>query len=638
MELEITIKELHEFLLAHPEHRGSFSIEGKDGWNEIDNSAITAPNSIYYTIETKNGNIAKCSPDHLFYGKDWIKCKELQIGSLILTNTGYSEIILLELSTEKMDLYDIEVRNSHNYYGNGILSHNSSISDVITFGLYGKLEGKNLKDIPNRVNGNTWVRITCTANGSEYIIERGLEPSIFNLFIDGIPYDKAGIKSVQEFIVDNVIQIPSYVFSNTISLSINDFKSFLKMTPKDKKAIIDKIFGFYIINMMRDLLKEESKTIRETIIRLDSDISSVTRSITTSMNELEILTEKLKEDSKDQIEDYKKRLADFKNLYEFHQKNVASFLVKENEVRDQTRKIYSLLSEAKSSLNNIIEKLELYSNDKCPECLSDLHTTFHLDVKNTLEHQKNDFNEKINEYNLLYKESRDSENSIIETKSKLNEKGGKISYQIASLETEIKKLSSNKSNEEANSLKRIVETLRTDLQEHSSLKSSTEKKSVWVKKLEEILGDKGVKQLAIKSILPSLNANIVDLMAGLHLPYEVRFNEDFDASIFHLGQEISISTLSTGQMKKVDFVVLLSVLRLMKIRFSSINLLFLDEIFSSIDADGIYTILNTLRNICDDLGLNVFVINHAPMPTEIFDYNISLSLRNSFSEMVIQKV
>jgi len=30
----------------------------------------------------------------------------------------------------------------------------STISDVITYGLYGKLEGKKLKDIPNRINGN----------------------------------------------------------------------------------------------------------------------------------------------------------------------------------------------------------------------------------------------------------------------------------------------------------------------------------------------------------------------------------------------------------------------------------------------------------------------------------------------------
>jgi DNA repair exonuclease SbcCD ATPase subunit len=259
-------------------------------------------------------------------------------------------------------------------------------------------------------------------------------------------------------------------------------------------------------------------------------------------------------------------------------------------------------------------------------------------MKSDLEKQRGEIQSQIQVYTELYEKSRDSENKISVEKGKLNEKGGKISFQISSLEDEIRKISSSKSSEELNSVKRIVENLRSDLQDHSEQKTTTEKKSVWIKKLEDILGDKGVKQLAIKSILPSLNANIADLMSALHLPYQVNFNEDFDASIFHLGQEISISTLSTGQMKKVDFVVLLAVLKLMKIRFSSINLLFLDEIFSSIDADGIYTILNTLRKICDDLGLNVFVINHAPMPTEIFDYNITLSLRNSFSEMLIQKV
>lgn len=30
----------------------------------------------------------------------------------------------------------------------------TSISQVITFALYGKVEGKKLKDIPNRINGN----------------------------------------------------------------------------------------------------------------------------------------------------------------------------------------------------------------------------------------------------------------------------------------------------------------------------------------------------------------------------------------------------------------------------------------------------------------------------------------------------
>jgi DNA repair exonuclease SbcCD ATPase subunit len=76
----------------------------------------------------------------------------------------------------------------------------------------------------------------------------------------------------------------------------------------------------------------------------------------------------------------------------------------------------------------------------------------------------------------------------------------------------------------------------------------------------------------------------------------------------------------------------------MKSRFNSMNLLFLDEIFSSVDGDGVYCILGALRNICDQLGLNTFVINHAQMPTAIFDYCIKISKKSNFSEMEIEKV
>ena len=65
----------------------------------------------------------------------------------------------------------------------------STISQVITFGLYGKLEGKKLKDIPNRINGNAWVRITLDHQAVEVVIEGGLDPNIFRDFIEGKEFD-----------------------------------------------------------------------------------------------------------------------------------------------------------------------------------------------------------------------------------------------------------------------------------------------------------------------------------------------------------------------------------------------------------------------------------------------------------------
>lgn len=514
----------------------------------------------------------------------------------------------------------------------------STISDVITYGLYGKLDGKKLKDIPNRINGNAWVKITFISNGEEYSVERGIDPSLFNLYVGGTLYDKAGSRSVQDYLTDDIIQIPNYVFNNTISLSINDFKSFLKMSPADKKSIIDKIFGFYVINEMRDLLKEESKSIKENMSRLNGEIDGLTRTLSRTQDELQSLSEKIKEDSKDKIEDLEDKITKFSSLLEIHKQKVNKFNELESEISNQVKSAYRALTTAKESKRTVEQKIRLYENDKCPTCTTDLSGAFHQSLKDDLNKQLKDFDDSIKSCQENYDEASEKETSTKREKSSITEKGNKIMVNINSTKEELKKLKSASAVQGLDSLKRISEDTRENIQEFSQERAKEEKKSEWIKKIEDILGEKGVKQLALRTILPSLNGNIAELMGSLHLPYTVTFDEDFNASVVHMGEEISISTLSTGEMKKVDFAVLLSVIKLMKIRFSSINLLFLDEIFSSVDPDGVYTILNTLRKICDDLGLNVFVINHAPMPTEIFDYKMEIQKRNNFSDLLIEKV
>jgi len=514
----------------------------------------------------------------------------------------------------------------------------STISDVITYGLYGKLEGKKLKDIPNRINGNAWVRITFISNGEEYSVERGIDPYIFNLYVNGNLYDKAGSRSVQEYLTDDIIQIPNYVFNNTISLSINDFKSFLKMSPADKKSIIDKIFGFYVINEMRDLLKEESKSIKENMARLSGEIDGLTRTLSRTQEELQSLSEKIKEDSKDKIGDLEDKISKFSSLLEIHKEKVKEFNELDLEISGQLKSAYRVLTTAKESKRTIEQKIRLYENDKCPTCTTDLSGAFHQTLKEDLNKQLNDFEDSIKSSQGDYDEALEKESSVRKEKASITEKGNRIMVNINSTKEELKKIKSSSAIQGLDSLKRISEETRDSIQDFSQERVKEDKKSEWIKKIEDILGDRGVKQLALKTILPSLNGNISELMESLHLPYTVTFDEDFNASVVHMGEEISTSTLSTGEMKKVDFAVLLSVIKLMKIRFSSINLLFLDEIFSSVDPDGVYTILNTLRKICDDLGLNVFVINHAPMPTEIFDYKMEIQKRNNFSDLLVEKV
>jgi DNA repair exonuclease SbcCD ATPase subunit len=636
-EIEITIKDLHDFLSLHPEEKGRILIEGKDGWFEIDDSAITAPDSLYYSIETENGKSVKCSPDHLFYNEDWIKCKNLKIGNPILTEDGYSKVSFLNLGSEKEDLYDIEVRNSHNYFGNGILSHNSSISGVITFGLYGKLEGKKLKDIPNRINGNAWVKITLECNGSEIVVERGLEPNLFKLYINGAEYDQAGVRSVQDYLSEDILGIPYYVFNNTISLSINDFKSFIKMSSQDKRSIIDKIFGFHVLNQMRDLLRDENRKIKETLDNISGKLSSLESTIGSSLNEMDNLANQLKQESTDKKGQLQKSLETFEDLQSIHAKKTEEFRENENNLAIEISNTNRLMIESRTKIQDTQRKIKLYELDQCPTCQSSLDSEFHHCIKDGLVAEQSFSTLQLDELAKTMTDLREKEKEIFSIKTDILDKGRKIEIKISEIRRDLKHLEENTSDKQLQSLQRIVDNLSIEKDKMSTESFKNQEKNNWLKTLDEILGEKGVKQMAIRTILPSLNSEILDLLSKMHLDYQVVFDEEFNATIYHMGVEIATQTLSTGEMKKVDFVVLIAIMKLMKMKFSSINLLFLDELFSSVDPDGVHSILRILRDVCKELGLNIFVINHAPMPHEIFDWKLEVSKANNFSSISIDK-
>ena len=514
----------------------------------------------------------------------------------------------------------------------------STISDVITFGLYGKLEGKKLKDIPNRSNKSAWMKITFEQDGRIYEVERGLDPSLFQLSIDGNIYDQAGKDNVQDFLSNDILKIPYYVFNNTISLSINDFKSFLKMSTADKKLIIDKIFGFYILNEMRDILKEETKNIKSSIDRLSGEIFATGRSIAASQKELDELQQKIVENAGSEIESAEENLENYRELLNIHSDKLKDFRSKENEAQRNVTKSYEILSDLSSKIKEIDSKMNLYNNEKCPTCESDLSTDFHKNVFDDLSNSREKFTEDLKELRKNYEDAKKVQSDLATIKNDLFTKGGKIESAIRTLQDKLKTLKTAKNNDQLNSIRKLLNSANDDLSDFNQEKTVWEERQIWVKTLDEVLSEKGVKQLAIKSILPSLNNEILNTLLSLHLPYKVVFNEEFNAQIFHMGEEISSQTLSTGEMKKVDFAVLVAIIKLMKIRFSSVNILFLDEIFSSVDPDGVHSILNTLRKLSDDLSMNIFVINHAPMPTEIFDYKIEISKKNNFSDIAFEKL
>lgn len=515
----------------------------------------------------------------------------------------------------------------------------TTIANSIIYALYGKVEGVKLADLPNRINKELWVKINLQCKHMNVEIERGLMPNRFKVLINGVEFDKAGKKSVQEYLEDEIFGIPYHVFKNIIILSINDFKSFLTMNNHDKKQIIDRMFGFSVLNDMFKNVKEERKQIKMEIDSYDSELNQIMESISSVRLKLNNLVEESNKRDKEKVEALKDELLD-------HGDNVKKL----NEARSHIDSKIEVINNEAGSMgiqqrdlereNQYLQKkIELYESGFCGSCETKLDTDWH--------HKKGDeFKAQIESNNKnsgkLKEEISKAEEKVGDLRSKRKQVETRINnlrYSIKDIKDELIKIKESTQDEnQFQHLKQIIAEFEKSEGQKSEKREEIAQQDAFMTILEEVLGDDGVKNLAVQTILPGLNANIAMMTQTMHLPFHIRFDEKFNCIINHLGEDINPLTLSTGERKKADFIVIIAIIKILKLRFPQLNLMFLDELLSSVDQDGVYNVLKILNEVIKENGLNTFVINHTELPHEIFDQKIQIYRENGFSKFEIEKI
>lgn len=515
-------------------------------------------------------------------------------------------------------------------------SGKSSISDALTVSIYGKSATRKIKEIPNRINKNAYTQIKFIASSGQSIeIERGIEPNFSKLSIDGVEYNLPDKRRVDEFIEDELTKIPFNVFSNTISLSVNDFKSFVKLSPADKRQIIDRIFGLDIVNDMSKIAKEDTKKIKGDIVPLEASISSNQRLLESSISQLQALQAEIKINNDSKIQELE---ADVNKLLSEKQEaktEAQSFSGKISELRREIQSEREKQSTIRVNIAEIQKKLDIYNKNKCPHCLSDLTDELHSQIKDKLLAKKSEQESAFPEILERIKSNESSLSSVETSANSAKEKYYQIDAQIASLNREIsqlksqgKKVSDQHLTEVINRIKLEIKTAKTNLfDQQEKLKVSQE--------MELILSDNGMKKMLMSQIIPLLNKKILKTAKILEFKFSFEFDLEFNPIITHLGIQVSPDSLSAGEQKKMNLIVLLCILELIKLKHNKVNLLFLDEIFSSLDDDSIFRVVDLLKAFAKKYNMTVFVISHDPLPGEYFDTKIRVENTDHFSDMTI---
>lgn len=517
-------------------------------------------------------------------------------------------------------------------------SGKSSTLEAIDFALYGKVRGKKKKYVtgdclPNRYNGDMVVEIEFETNSDNIKITRS--GSKLELLINGHKYDRAGKANIQQKI-EEIVGVDIETFKSFISMSINDFKNFMVLSPDEKRMLLDRLFNLEMINELGKILKEKKKhTKHEEEIFL--------REIATYQSNLDSFKEgvdKIKEASKINLdkerEEIKKQIFDKKSDFDTLKERLEKGTEKEAELGPKIKELASKINELHYQIRTKEDKVKLIDAGKCPTCESDLSTDTHMsfrmesiEVINKLKEAKDELVREHNDLEIkkstLIKILRNTDQTFGELKAYLSQ----LKTKLASLQTENVEETSS-----INEMISTIEKIEKRKEESEENLSKVKHNSDLLNQLDKMFSEEGIKKAIISKIVKPINHFIKENLEVLGMNFMVQLDDQFSAEIKLLGQDIDPDTLSTGETKKVNIAIMLAYLKLIRMK-KHINLLFLDEVFSSIDIQGIYDILKLLKEFAREYNINTFLIHHALLEKSSFDR--VLKIEKNITSQIIQE-
>lgn len=522
-------------------------------------------------------------------------------------------------------------------------SGKTSLLSIPKLLLFGKTEGSdgktiNVTDIANRNNKKGWIQGTIKTGNDLYVIERTFSPSGLKLFKNGEEVDRANMKDIQDIIETDVIEgIPYHIFSNVMSLSLNNFKSFISMTPADKRAIIDKIFSLEIINKVYELVKKDMRDLGEKINSSNSQIYTLEQMISTSTAELEALKTGVT-DPTDKLSDLRAKMEKVSDLYRSQSEMYREHYSKWTELSSAENVINQDILQTRNLLSSIEQKISLFKMDRCPTCGTPFNSSDFDHIREELENEQSsvsdELEKKIADVNVVSK----SKNDYAELLNKLNENILKIKEKSDQLLVEYRTIGGvAKGTAEASSIQNIIDRTEESkrlLQE--SISESNEHMEL-LNVMESMYSVDGIKQTMMNNYIPTLNEEIAETLSALGFPYSLEFDSYFDAHLQDITGEIKPQSLSTGEHKKVDITVLCAILKMLKRKYPQLNLVCLDETVSSLDYESSTEVIKYLKDISKKMQLNIFIVSHTSLDEDLFDTHLSVDKPYGFSVLDVLK-
>ena len=528
----------------------------------------------------------------------------------------------------------------------------STILDALTFSLFARPFRKISKSmLINSINEKDCVaEIEFRIGKIEYKVVRGMKPSKFEIYCNGVLWDKeSSVNEQQKNFENSVLKMNYKSFTQIVVLGSSTFVPFMKLSVPQRREIIEDILDIQVFSTMNLLLKDRVKENNVEIRDVDYQIDLLKDKIELQKQHMLTLEKRTEEDIKKkqkQIEEYQ--------TTETHGTEEVLILTQQIERLNKEMKEYSKSSEKLKKLNTFLIKLTHKLNtcekdrkffedhDVCPTCSQELEKEFVATMTDDLDDKIKDIS--IGKEELLeaieqeekrlekFTELSTEVNNINTTISQTNFQLMTIRKQITDIENEIKELEGTNPDKKAEYNK--LETFIKDKKNFSRQYADLKKDGDVLTTAGQLLKDNGIKTRIIKTYLPTMNKLINDFLQRMEFYVNFTLDENFEEIIKSRYRDIfSYDSFSEGEKARIDIALLLTWRSIAKLKNSvDTNLLILDEIFDgSLDQTGTSDLGYILRNF--DENTKVYVISHKQNLDDKFDRTITVEKSKNYSTL-----
>jgi DNA repair exonuclease SbcCD ATPase subunit len=505
----------------------------------------------------------------------------------------------------------------------------TTIVNALSYALYGNALTKiKLGNLINKTNERGMiVSVEFNKDGIDYKIERGRKPNVLKLFVSGQELDDndaQGDNRETQKAIEDILGLSHEMFKHIVALNTHT-EPFLNMKVSDQRDIIEELLGITILSEKASVLKELIKDSKDEIKQENFKIAAIKESNKRIEQQISGLEQKHKLWNASQLNEVVSFDGAIKELSSL---DIEQEITKHKQLEEyniNSRKIVDANRDINSTKSNILNRetliltltneIKLLNSNKCHTCGQDLHDSKQQEILSNKEVQISAATKECDKF---------SEN-LATYISELEQiaLGDKPSAFYTSLEEALNhKHSLEKLNiqletraNENNPYTDQIESIRTEaLQEIDyDIVNEVSKTLDHQQFLLKLLTDKDsfVRKQIISQNLSFLNNKLSYYINEIGLRHLIEFKDDLTVEITDLGKDYDFDNLSRGEKNRVILSLSWAFRDVWENLYSSINLLFVDEVIDSgMDDAGVENSLSILKTMTREQNKSIWLISH----------------------------